>query len=86
MKQYIEGDYLITEYESGAIIKVLQGQEPKEVIPELPKNPILELQKQVDTLGQELAQSKVENVKKDNIINTLGQELAQVKIQLAGGR
>lgn len=84
-KQYTEGEYLITEYKSGAIIKVLQGDEPSEVIPELPKNPIIELQKQVDTLGQELARSKVENIKKDNIINTLGQELTQVKIQLAGG-
>lgn len=83
--QYVEDDYLITEYESGAIIKVLQGDDPVEVIPELPKNPIIELQKQVDTLGQELTKSKIENVKKDSIINTLGKELAQIKIQLTGG-
>ncbi|EPY2275494.1 XkdW family protein [Clostridium sporogenes] len=84
-RQYVEDEYLITEYENGTVIKVLQDQEPSEVIPELPKNPILELQKQVDTLGQELTKSKIENVKKDSIINTLGQELTQIKIQLAGG-
>lgn len=55
IKQYVEGKYLITEYESGAIVKVLQGQEPNEVIPELPKNPILELQKENESLKKQLA-------------------------------
>ncbi|KEI18194.1 hypothetical protein [Clostridium haemolyticum] len=56
MKQYIEGNYLITEYDSGAVVKVLHGDEPKEVIPELPKNPILELEKENEKLKQELKQ------------------------------
>lgn len=85
MKQYIQNGYLITEYDNGATVKVLQSDEPKEVIPELPKNPIIELQSKVDSLGQELAKAKVENVKKDNIINTLGKEIAQLKIQVSGG-
>lgn len=56
MKQYIKNNYLVTEYDSGAIVKVLQGDEPKEVIPELPKNPILELEQENEKLKQELQQ------------------------------
>lgn len=56
MKQYIKNNYLVTEYDSGAIVKVLQGDEPKEVIPELPKNPILELKQENEKLKQELQQ------------------------------
>ena len=86
MKKYIDNGQLVIEYESGAVIRLPELMEVDDAIPELPKNPILELQKQVDALGQELTKSKIENVKKDSIINTLGQELAQVKIQLAGGK
>ncbi|WP_050608222.1 XkdW family protein [Clostridium niameyense] len=84
-KQYVKDEFLFIEYDSGASVKVPFQKEPSEAIRELPKNPILELQKQVNALGKELSQAKVENIKKDSIINTLGKELAQVKIQLAGG-
>ena len=52
--QYVEDDYLITEYESGAIIKVLQGDEPTEVIPELPKNPLNKLREENEQLKKQL--------------------------------
>ncbi|MGU9539270.1 hypothetical protein ACQX0N_09850 [Clostridium tepidum] len=83
--QHIKDGFIFYEYENGAYIKAPISKEPEDVIPELPKNPIIELQKQVDTLGQELAKAKIENVKKDSIINTLGKELTQIKVQLVGG-
>ncbi|WP_050607272.1 XkdW family protein [Clostridium niameyense] len=89
MKQYIKGDHIIVEFDNGSKFQYLQSEKSedaiKDIVENTPPNPILELQKQVNTLGQELAQAKVENIKKDNIINTLGQELAQIKIQLVGG-
>lgn len=53
--QYVEGDYLITKYPSGAYAAMLLGQEPSVAIPELPKNPILELQKENESLKKQLA-------------------------------
>ncbi|EPY2273800.1 XkdW family protein [Clostridium sporogenes] len=90
LKEYIKDNMIIREISmdgktvSHIVHTPIEKETEGEVI-ELPKNPILELQKQVDTLGQELTKSKIENVKKDSIINTLGKELAQIKIQLAGG-
>lgn len=82
MEQYVKDGYLITKYPSGAIIKVLQGQEPKEVIPELPKNPILELEKQNTKLAETVAKLNVENKKKDAMANTMAQTIATLNLRL----
>lgn len=70
-KQYIDGDYLITEYESGAIIKVLQGDEPSEVITELPKNPILELKEENAKLKEIADKLILDNLNMQMQIDTL---------------
>lgn len=44
--QYIDGEFLITEYENGAIVKILASQTTAEQIPELPKNPLITLQEE----------------------------------------
>lgn len=75
MKQYIQNGYLVTEYDSGAIVKVLQGDEPKEVIPELPKNPIIELQKENKNLAETVSKLTIENKKKDSMANTMAKKI-----------
>lgn len=82
MKQYIDGDYLVTEYDSGAIVKVLQGDEPKEVIPELPKNPIIELQKENKNLAETVSKLTIENKKKDSMANTMAKTIADLNIRI----
>lgn len=82
MKQYVEGDYLITKYDNGAIIKVLKGDEPKDVIPELPKNPILELEKENKKLTETVAKLNIENKKKDSMAKNLAQTVANLNIRL----
>lgn len=82
MKQYIQNGYLVTEYDSGAIVKVLQGQEPKEVIPELPKNPIIELQKENKNLAETVSKLTIENKKKDSMANTMAKTIADLNIRI----
>ncbi|AWZ48464.1 hypothetical protein C3495_06375 [Clostridiaceae bacterium 14S0207] len=82
MKQYIQNGYLVTEYDSGAMVKVLQGQEPKEVIPELPKNPIIELQKENKNLAETVSKLTIENKKKDSMANTMAKTIADLNIRI----
>lgn len=82
MKQYIQNGYLITEYDNGAIVKVLQGDEPKEVIKELPKNPIIELQKENKNLAETVSKLTIENKKKDVMANTMAKTIADLNIRI----
>lgn len=68
----IDGDYIIYVYESGATVRVKQGDEPKEVIPELPKNPILELQKENESLKKQLDDTQKSIAEMMNLIAMQG--------------
>ncbi|OOO62025.1 hypothetical protein [Clostridium tepidum] len=68
----IDGDYIIYVYESGATMRVKQGDEPKEVIPELPKNPILELQKENESLKKQLDDTQKSIAEMMNLIAMQG--------------
>ncbi|ANB58883.1 hypothetical protein GFC29_3140 [Anoxybacillus sp. B7M1] len=45
INQYIEGDYIVVEYESGAKVRYLASQNLEETI-EIPPNPLLQLQQE----------------------------------------
>lgn len=68
----IDGDYIIYVYESGATVRVKQGDEPKAVIPELPKNPILELQKENESLKKQLDDTQKSIAEMMNLIAMQG--------------
>lgn len=46
INQYVEGDYIIYEFENGTIVKTHINQETENETIELPKNPLIELQQE----------------------------------------
>ena len=44
--QYIDGEFIVYEYENGAIVKIIQTEETEGQIIELPKNPLIELKEE----------------------------------------
>ncbi|EGO86966.1 hypothetical protein G8S49_01575 [Clostridium botulinum C] len=70
-QQYIKDEFLFIEYDNGASVKVPFETEPKEVIPELPKNPLLELKKENKELKQQLEQCQQSIVELTALANTV---------------
>lgn len=90
LNQYIEGDFLITEYSRDGqtvshVVKTPVLQETEGDTIELPKNPLLEAQQNIDTIKQQNANIMLQLVKQNNElqkqIKERDQHLADVKIQ-----
>ncbi|MGC4378241.1 hypothetical protein WD019_15135 [Fictibacillus sp. Mic-4] len=90
LKQYSEGEYLITEYTRDGqtvshVVKTPFLDETDGDVIELPKNPLLEAQQNIETIKQQNANIMLQLVKQNNElqkqIKERDQHLADVKIQ-----
>ncbi|WP_370225303.1 hypothetical protein [Cytobacillus sp.] len=89
MLERIEGNYIIREYPSGSIVKTKISQDTSGEVIELPPNPLLEAQKKITILEQDLGnvlfESAADKAKISELETTQGDLLIEIAI-LKNGR